>query len=290
AFHEFNQKRQAEWPHAMSATATHDTKRGEDVRARLNVLSEIPDEWEQQVMAWSQINRSQKLRQQRQVMPDDNDEYFFYQTVVGALPFQEDEFEQFVDRVKDYVVKAVREAKVHTAWLRPNPAYESAFAQFVESVLQPAADNPFLKELRPFQQRVAYYGMFNSLSQTLLKLASPGIPDFYQGTEFWELSLVDPDNRRPVNFEQRQACLEDLKQKISTDILALVSELLDTKEDGRIKLFLTFQGLQARNQAVELFRDGAYLPLTVTGRWQNHVVAFARRYQDQMAIAIAPRF
>ena len=132
--------------------------------------------------------------------------------------------------------------------------------------------------------------MFNSLSQTLLKLASPGIPDFYQGTEFWELSLVDPDNRRPVNFEQRQACLEDLKQKISTDILALVSELLDTKEDGRIKLFLTFQGLQARNQAVELFRDGAYLPLTVTGRWQNHVVAFARRYQDQMAIAIAPRF
>ncbi|HEY9862164.1 MAG TPA: malto-oligosyltrehalose synthase [Candidatus Obscuribacterales bacterium] len=290
AFHEFNQKRQAKWPHAMSATATHDTKRGEDMRARLNVLSEIPDEWEQQVTHWSQMNRSQKVRRQREIMPDDNDEYFFYQTVVGAFPFQADEFEQFVGRIKDYVIKAVREAKVHTAWLRPDAEYENAFAQFVDSVLLPAEDNPFLKELRPFQQRVAYYGMFNSLSQTLLKLASPGIPDLYQGTEFWELSLVDPDNRRPVNFEQRQACLEDLKQKIAANVPELISELLDSKEDGRIKLFLTFQGLQARNQAVELFRDGDYLPLKVTGQWQNHVVAFARRYQDQMAIAIAPRF
>ncbi|MBD2123442.1 malto-oligosyltrehalose synthase [Trichocoleus sp. FACHB-262] len=290
AFHEFNHKRQTDWPYAMSATATHDTKRGEDVRARLNVLSEIPDEWEQQVSTWSQINRSQKVRRQREIMPDENDEYFFYQTVVGAFPFQDGEFEQFVGRVKDYVIKGVREAKVHTAWLRPDAAYEDAFAQFVESVLQPGGDNPFLKELRPFQERVAYYGMFNSLSQTLLKLTSPGIPDIYQGTEFWELSLVDPDNRRPVDFEQRQACLDDLKQKIANNIPELITELLETKEDGRIKLFLTFQGLQARAKYSDLFQDGDYLPLQVSGKLQDHIIAFARRQGNATAIAIAPRF
>lgn len=289
-FHTYNQDNSQKWKYTMNATATHDTKRGEDTRARINVLSEIPDEWEQQVNAWSAINRGLRRDRKGYAMPDRNDEYLLYQTLVGAFPFEKHEQEFFVERVKDYMIKAIREAKAHTAWLRPDEEYEEACMDFVEKVLDPSISSQFLEAFLPFQERVAYYGMFNSLSQTLLKLASPGVPDFYQGTELWELSMVDPDNRRPVDFEQRRSYLSNLQQQLKTDGLTLIKELLETKQDGRIKLLLTTQGLKARANYRDLFLEGDYLPLEVHGSFANHIVAFARRYENQVAIAIAPRF
>ncbi|MEH1821912.1 MAG: malto-oligosyltrehalose synthase [Nostoc sp.] len=289
-FHSFNKQHQATWPHTMNTTATHDTKRGEDVRARLNVLSEIPDEWDQQVNTWSAINRGHRSHRQGFAIPDRNDEYFLYQTLVGAFPFAEHEHTSFVERVKDYIIKAIREAKVHTAWLRPDSEYEEACASFIEKVLDPAISGEFLEAFRPFQQRIADYGIFNSLSQTLLKISAPGVPDFYQGTELWELSLVDPDNRRPVDFEQRRNYLTTIREQAKADILGLIQELLNHKTDGRIKLFLTAQLLQARTNFVSLFQDGDYLPLELQGTYANHIIAFARREGNQTAIAIAPRF
>jgi (1->4)-alpha-D-glucan 1-alpha-D-glucosylmutase len=289
-FHAFNQKHQASWPHTMNATATHDTKRGEDVRARLNVLSEIPEEWDEQVNTWSAINRGHRNDRQGFAIPDRNDEYFLYQTLVGAFPFAEHEQSSFVERIKDYIIKAIREAKVHTAWLRPDNEYEEACISFIEKVLDPDLSKQFLETFRPFQQKISEYGIFNSLSQTLLKAIAPGVPDFYQGTELWELSLVDPDNRRPVDFEQRRGYLSAIREQIKTDILGLIQELLSQKTDGRIKLFLTAQVLKARTDYLSLFRDGEYLPLEIQGTHANHIIAFARRFENQTAIAIAPRF
>jgi len=289
-FHAFNQERQLHWPQAMNATATHDTKRGEDVRARLNVLSEIPEAWRQQVRTWSEMNQSLKTRVKGGTFPDRNDEYAFYQTLVGAYPFAEDEIPGFADRVKEYGIKAIREAKVYTAWLRPNPLYEDACIRFLQGLLDPAENNRFLEAFRPFQQEIAEYGIFNSLSQTLLKAASPGVPDFYQGTELWDLSLVDPDNRRPVDFEQRQSYLNAIQEQSRTDMLSLIRDLLATREDGRIKLFLTTQVLKARARYLEVFQDGDYLPLAAQGKWGEHVVAFARRRGSTTILAIAPRF
>jgi (1->4)-alpha-D-glucan 1-alpha-D-glucosylmutase len=288
-FHAFNHDRQIKWPHAMSATSTHDTKRGEDVRARLNVLSEIPDEWQQQVQTWRQLNQAYKAKHKQIACPDRNDEYALYQTLVGAYPFAETELDTFVDRVKDYLLKAIREAKVHTTWLRPNAAYEEACTHFVKSILERSDENQFLKAFLPFQQRIASYGVFNSLSQTLLKMTSPGIPDFYQGTELWDLSLVDPDNRRPVDFQQRQTYLHDLKSQLAGNILDLIPELFRTKADGRIKLFLILQILKARQQYSSVFQ-GDYLPLEVSGTLSNHVIAFARRQAETTLVTIAPRF
>jgi (1->4)-alpha-D-glucan 1-alpha-D-glucosylmutase len=286
-FHAFNQNKCDRWLHAMNATATHDTKRGEDVRARLNVLSEIPAEWERQVQRWSELNQAKKTQIQRRALPDRNDEYFLYQTLIGAFPFTEAELPEFVQRVKDYVVKAVREAKVHTAWLRPDNTYEESYLQFVEGILH---HDEFLQAFRPFQQRVAEYGMFNSLAQVLLKNASPGVPDLYQGNELWDLSLVDPDNRRPVDYERRIAFLHEIQERSQRDILGLIDEMLAVKEDGRVKLFLTHRILQARKANLDLFQTGDYQPLEVTGKFANHIIAFARKYEGQVAIAIATRF
>ncbi|MDX2097652.1 MAG: malto-oligosyltrehalose synthase [Leptolyngbyaceae cyanobacterium bins.59] len=289
-FHEFNRVRQERWFSAMSATSTHDTKRGEDTRARMNVLSELPEEWRQQVQSWSKMNRRYKVKFRGQLLPDRNDEYAIYQTLVGAFPFHSEEFPEFVDRVKDYVIKAIRESKVYTAWLRPNPDYEKACTDFVDAILSSPEENPFLQSLQPFQQKIAFYGIFNSLSQVLLKAASPGVPDFYQGTELWDFSLVDPDNRRPVNFERRQACLHSLKERVQQDISGLVNELLAHKEDARLKLFLTMQLLKARTQYLQVFQEGAYILLEMTGEFQDHLIAFARKTNETTALVIAPRF
>ncbi|MGB7445137.1 MAG: malto-oligosyltrehalose synthase [Coleofasciculaceae cyanobacterium] len=290
AFHNFNQQWQDHWPHSMNATSSHDTKRSEDVRARINTISEIPEEWEKQVKTWSVLNRSAKSLVNGKEVPDANDEYFLYQTLIGAFPFADHEYSEFVERIKTYVVKAVREAKVYTAWLRPDTAYEEGFVAFVERILQTSEENKFLAEFRPFQQRVAYYGMFNSLSQTLLKITSPGVPDFYQGTELWDLSLVDPDNRRPVDFEQRRTFLQEIKERSKADILSLVSDLMATTEKGKIKLFLTAKALEARNQYLEVFQQGTYVPLQVMGQYQEQIIAFARHYGPSTVVAIAPRF
>ncbi|HEY9883014.1 MAG TPA: malto-oligosyltrehalose synthase [Thermosynechococcaceae cyanobacterium] len=289
-FHTFNQQKVAHWLHSMNTTSTHDTKRGEDVRARLNVLSEIPDAWAEQVKQWADINFSKKVRLGGRTIPDRNDEYFLYQTLVGSFPFDEAEFPAFVDRLKDYLIKAVREAKVHTAWLRPDSEYENEFIAFAEKLLDAPETNEFLAQFRPFQAMIAEYGILNSLSQVLLKNTAPGVPDLYQGDEFWNLSFVDPDNRRPVDYQQRMAVLDRLKTKLPHDPLALIDDLFETRATGNIKLFLTYQLLQARKAFTNLFQQGDYQPLEVAGDLQNHIVAFARTAGEQTAIAIAPRF
>ena len=289
-FHAFHQRRCDRWLHSMNATATHDTKRGEDARARLNVLSEIPSEWERQLNHWSELNQDKKQHVKGKLIPDSNDEYFLYQTLLGAFPNSEDEFPEFVERIKAYVIKAVREAKVHTAWLRPDSTYEEGYQAFVEQILANPDENEFLQAFRPFQARIAQYGMFNSLSQVLLRNAVPGVPDLYQGNELWDFSLVDPDNRRPVNYEQRIAWLQQIRDRARTDILQLIQELLNTPSDGKVKLFLTAQVLQARQQYLPLFQQGSYQPLSVSGKFADHVVAFARIHAGQVAIALVPRF
>ena len=288
-FHNFNQNRSAYWPHTMNCTSTHDTKRGEDIRARINVLSEIPEEWEAQLKKWQEINAPQKDCIEGLDVPTPNDEYFLYQTLLGAFPFNESEYSAFIDRLKDYVIKAIREAKVNSGWLRPNTAYEEAFIKFVDNLLKGSEDNEFLKSFRPFQQKIQHYGVFNSLSQTLLKITSPGLPDIYQGTELWDLSFVDPDNRRPVDFEQRQAFLKEIKAKSETDIFSFISEMMAAPEDGKVKMFLIYQALKARRENLELFQRGDYQKLAVLGSLKDKIVAFSRKCGERTAIIIAPR-
>lgn len=289
-FHDFNKKRAKLWQGSMSATSTHDTKRSEDVRARINVLSEIPEEWETRINRWSRLNRNKKKTINGMSVPDRNDEYFLYQTLIGAFPFYEEEYAGFVDRIKSYTIKAIREAKVHTAWLKPDTDYEDAFISFVHEILEPSEGNRFLKEFLPFERRIAHYGVFNSLSQTLVKITSPGVPDFYQGSELWDLSLVDPDNRRPVDFGKRRDFLSGIKEMEKIDILKLIDELISTKEDGRIKLFLIYRALKARNERRALFERGDYIRIRVRGRHSDHVLAFARRNRNEWSITVVPRF
>ncbi|MEX0803844.1 MAG: malto-oligosyltrehalose synthase [Candidatus Binatia bacterium] len=290
AFHEFNLQRARSWPHTLNATSTHDTKRGEDVRARLNVLSEIPDEWETHVFKWSEINRRHKRMLKGREVPDRNDEYFLYQSVIGALPLSEDQHAGFVERVKNYMIKAVREAKVHTGWLKPDTDYEEAFLAFIEKILEPSQDNSFLRELRSWTRTIARFGALNSLSQTLLKLTCPGAPDLYQGTELWDLHFVDPDNRQPVDFASRRKILDEIKQSEADNPKAALAELLTHWEDGRVKLLLIFKALNFRHRRMEVFQDGSYIPLAVTGKAANHVVAFARRKDTNWAVVAVPRF
>jgi (1->4)-alpha-D-glucan 1-alpha-D-glucosylmutase len=289
-FYRFNQRRANRWPHSLNATSTHDAKRGEDVRTRINVLSEIPKEWERKVKTWSKINVKKKRKIGGRTVPDSNDEYFLYQTLVGAFPFHDAEYTQFRERIRAYIIKAVREAKVHTAWLKPDTDYEDAFVSFVGDILEPAHGNPFLTEFLPFQRKIAHYGVFNSLSQILIKIASPGIPDFYQGTELWDLNLVDPDNRRPVDFKGRQVLLQEIQNKCKQDLLRLVNDLLRTKEDGKIKLFLIHRALMARKENSQIFQNGTYVPLRVHGKFNEHIVAFARNHKKNWAVCVAPRF
>jgi (1->4)-alpha-D-glucan 1-alpha-D-glucosylmutase len=295
-FHAFNQRQAEHWPHSMNASSTHDTKRSEDVRARLNVLSEIPDEWEVEVETWRALNQKHKVQlgdgalSEMQSVPDANDEYFLYQTLVGVFPFELDDLETFTERIKQYVVKAVREAKVHTAWLQPDTAYEDGFVTFVERLLNPGDDNNFFQRLRTFQARIAFYGMGNSLSQTLLKLTAPGVPDIYQGTELWDLSLVDPDNRRPVDYKARLSVLRDLSQNAKQDIPQLLRNLMQHSVNGSIKLFAIARALSARHAHLDLFQEGSYIPIQATGQYANHVVAFARQKGYRVALTVVPRF
>lgn len=208
-FHGQNLERIKFWPHGMIVTSTHDTKRSEDVRARLNVLSEIPGEWKHHLARWSRINKKRKSVVEGQSVPDRDEEYLFFQTLLGVWPLHPmngTEYEVFERRIKDNMLKATREAKVNSSWISPNLPYEDALLKFIEDVISPASNNAFIQDFDPFRKKVSYFGMFNSLSQTLLKITSPGTPDFYQGTEIWNFSLVDPDNRRPVNFDIRRDC------------------------------------------------------------------------------------
>jgi (1->4)-alpha-D-glucan 1-alpha-D-glucosylmutase len=294
AFHGQNIERCKSRPLAMLATSTHDTKRSEDVRARINVLSEIPAIWSQAVVRWRQLNRKHLRMVEGQRAPSANEEYFFYQTLIGAWPataMDEADYGIFVERIRAYMLKALREAKVNSSWINPDTAYEEAMLAFVDAVMDRTSQNRFLGDFISLQQRISHYGMFNSLSQTLLKITSPGVPDFYQGTELWDFSLVDPDNRRLVDYCLRMEMLGEIKRmEAQLGRKELVRGLTTDKEDGRIKLYLTYRLLNFRRENRELFEKGEYLPLEVRGRLAENVCAFARRGQGKSLIIAAPRF
>jgi (1->4)-alpha-D-glucan 1-alpha-D-glucosylmutase len=281
AVHSWMCERQRQWPAALSATATHDTKRGEDVRARLNVLSEMPDEWKAAITRWRALNRRCRGEVDGVEAPDANDEYLLYQTLVGAWPFAPEDQAAFPDRLRQYMVKATREAKRHTSWNNPNEEYEAAVLRFIDQILDP--NRSFLQQaFVPFQSRVAELGIYNSLAQLLLKITAPGVPDFYQGTELWDLTLVDPDNRRPVDYAHRTQLLSDLKQVPH-------SLLLDRRADGRIKMFVMARALRQRAELGGTFERGSYVPLSIDGSGREHLFAFARRDPNGMAITCVPR-
>jgi (1->4)-alpha-D-glucan 1-alpha-D-glucosylmutase len=229
------------------------------------------------------------------VAPDRNEEYLLYQTLLGAWPLEPmdaEAYSEFKERVAAYMLKAIREAKVNTSWINPNAEYDEAVQAFVHAVLGESPDNAFVRALKLLQQLVARFGAYNSLSQTLIKITSPGVPDIYQGNELWDFSLVDPDNRRPVDYRLRQRQLGRLMRRIEaagTDLRPLARRLLDTWTDGRVKLYVTHRALRFRREHAALFRDGAYLPVTPTGECADHIVAFARQHHGETAIVAAPR-
>jgi (1->4)-alpha-D-glucan 1-alpha-D-glucosylmutase len=292
SFHRQNLTRQRDWPHSMLTTSTHDTKRSEDVRARINVLSEIPTEWDTALTRWSRLNADKKSGVDAELAPDCNDEYLFYQTLVGAYPVESctsEEFADFRERIVAYMEKAIKEAKVHTSWVNPNEAYDHAVSKFVKEVLVADPENSFLSDFMQFHRRVAYPGMLGSLSQTILKIASPGVPDFYQGTELWDFSLVDPDNRRPVDFSKRIKLLEEVKQREKEDRLVLIQDLLNHWVDGKIKLYVTYNGLSFRRSHRSLFEEGNYIPIDVFDGTRDHICAFARQEGKAWALVAVPR-
>jgi len=294
-FHEANLRRLRDWPWEMIGTATHDTKLGEDVRARLNVLSELPDDWAREVALWMRANRDYRTVVDGEPAPDRNDEYRFYQALLGIWPADLGPHvrlspKPLVERLQAYMIKAVKEAKLHTSWITPNQDYENAVTTFVESVL---TDPRFLEAFLPFQSRIAVAGMVNSLAQVVLKMGSPGIPDVYQGADLWDLSLVDPDNRRPVDFERRRQMLADVDRVLALEPAARASELashLASWQSGWLKLLVTAAGLRLRREHPELFLTGGYLPLVTETSVSSSLVGFVRMQGEAAAIFVAPRF
>jgi (1->4)-alpha-D-glucan 1-alpha-D-glucosylmutase len=268
-FHERMAQRQREWPGSLNATTTHDTKRSEDVRARLAVLSEMPEAWFAQVRRW----------RHRFPAPDVRMDLHLYQALVGAWPLERGERRRYSRRLQAYAVKVAREAKLRTSWLDPDEGYERALRRWVRSVVR---DRQFERDVERLLRRIALPGAVNSLAQALVKITAPGVPDLYQGTELWTLSLVDPDNRRPVDFERRTGDLERLGG-------ADPAELLSSWEDGRIKLHVTSAALRLRRARRALFSQGGYVPLAATGSLRGNVVAFARRREEDLALTVVPR-
>ena len=303
-FHERNTDNQRAWPHTMLASSTHDTKRSADVRARINVLSELPTEWQAAVERWADITSDRKTYLNGDPSPDPNDEYLLYQTLVGAWPLaccspegiaqavEDGSWATFRERIGGYMHKATKEAKVRTSWVNANQGYDDAVQSFVAAVLPDDPADPFVADMAVFARRISVFGQINSLAQTLLKLTSPGVPDIYQGTELWDLSLVDPDNRRPVDYGHRRALLSSLTQAIEasgSDRTALAQELLASANDGRIKLYLISELLTLRRAMPDLFARGSYLPLEGTGPQAAHVCAFLREWGETMVIVVVPR-
>lgn len=293
-FHNSNIKRLEKTPHGLLTTSTHDTKRSEDVRARICVLSETPEEWMEKVNRFSRLNKSRKPKVEGILTPNRNDEYLFYQTLIGLWPFphpEEDEKEELIQRLENYMIKALREAKVHTSWVNINEQYEKAICEFIRKTLSVPENHPFWKEFLPFHKKIARAGFLNSLFQTVFKLTCPGVPDIYQGSELYKFALVDPDNRRPVNYEENRLSLEKINHLINPEI----SEEHDWQKDlfplenGKMKLFLTASILNFRQKHQHIFRKGDYLPLETSGTRRRNLVAFARRFEKEIAIIIVPR-
>ncbi|ATB31621.1 malto-oligosyltrehalose synthase [Melittangium boletus DSM 14713] len=293
-FHERNLERAIHWPASMLTTSTHDTKRSEDVRARLHVLSELPEAWRERVEFWSSLTRAYRAEMPEGPAPSLNDEYLFYQTVVGAWPMGErlssGELEEFRGRIREYMLKAIKEAKVRTSWTNPDKDYEEGVARYVDACLDEERSRGFLEDLRTFKRRIERAGQHNALGQLLLKVMSPGVVDTYQGCELWDLSLVDPDNRRPVDYGLRERLLSSLDQEAYRGRPGLCAQLVEHMDDGRIKLFVLAEGLRLRQRYPVLFRQGGYRALHLRGPRADAAVAFAREHEQSLVIAIAPRY
>lgn len=288
AFHERNLDRQRNWPATLLATSTHDTKRSEDVRARIAAISEMPELWRRSLQRWHTANHRWKRMVNDLEAPDRNEEYLLYQTLLGTWPMQANgepepvPTPEYIGRVQAYMAKALKEAKINTSWIQPNEEWDAAVSDFVARILEASPRNKFLPIFLPAAKEIARLGAINSLTQTLLKLTSPGVPDIYQGNEIWDYSLVDPDNRRPVDYKLRRQMLKSLS-------CATLEELMQTWPDGRIKMFLIQRILRFRREQTDLFRCGEYLPLHVSGTFAECCISFLRRFGDKFIVVIAPR-
>ena len=297
AFHYANRYRAEHWPHAMLGTATHDTKRGEDTRARLAVLSELPEEWSRQIQTWSRLLRARRGDVEGTAPPDRNDEYLFYQLLVGTWPVEllSDASEgaliaDYAKRLKATLVKSLREAKLHSTWAAPNEAYEEAMLSFVEDTLDLSRSGAFLDSFLPFVRKVAEFGAHNSLIQTVLKLTSPGVPDIYQGSELWDLSMVDPDNRRPVDYGLRGRALDDVLNALVSDRPGAIRQFARDWQDGRLKLATIATLLGHRQAHGALFGDGTYEAITAHGAAADQICAFIRERDDDRMLTAVVRF
>jgi (1->4)-alpha-D-glucan 1-alpha-D-glucosylmutase len=281
-FHEKNRARLADQPGTLLASTTHDTKRSEDTRARMAVLSELPDEWQKWIHEWRSLNSSWKSSIEGDSAPSANEEYLVYQTLLGTWPFSTEEVnEVYVERIQRYMLKAIKEAKVNSSWIQPNEDWEAAVKKFIAGILGP--DHGFRTKFEPATTKIAWHGMLNSLAQTILKFTLPGVPDIYQGNELWDFSLVDPDNRRPVDFTLRAQLLEEVQKENADD-------LFKNWKDGRIKMLITSRLLHLRRMAPALFESGGYYSLYAQGELSDCCVAFSREMDSKMILVIVPRF
>jgi (1->4)-alpha-D-glucan 1-alpha-D-glucosylmutase len=295
AFHRANAERLARWPDTLLAASTHDNKRSADVRARIDVISEMPAAWRLIVRHWTRMNRWRKHTVNDRQAPSRNDEYLLYQTLIGTFPVgtQVDlDQHDYRLRIEQYMMKAAREAKLDTSWINVDDEYESALKAFVGELLEDTATNPFLADLRTTASIFAWFGALNSASMALLHCASPGVPDLYQGTELLDLSLVDPDNRRPVDYARRRGelhALEELAEAPAQVRSTQLRTMLEAPYDGRLKLWVIWRALQLRRAHPALFARGDYLAATITGERSRHIVAFGRRNGDTGLVAICGR-
>ncbi len=278
-FHKKNLDKFEFYPSSLLASTTHDTKRSEDVRARMNALSEIPDQWKQGLWDWNRVNEPLKIQTENYLIPDKNEEYFIYETLIGTWPFEGID-ETYIGRIQNYIAKSIKESKIHESWINPDEEYSNNIQLFIKNILN---NKDFLNKFTPLKDFIQNMGMLNSLSQVLIKLTSPGIPDIYQGNEIWDFSLVDPDNRRPVDFIKRNKMIDRLENEN-------LQAFLDNPEDGMIKLFITKKTLEFRNKEKELFSLGNYIPLNVQGKTPEHCIAFARLFENRICLIFAAKF
>jgi (1->4)-alpha-D-glucan 1-alpha-D-glucosylmutase len=290
-FHRLMRQRAANWPHSLSATATHDSKRGEDMRSRLHVLSGAAGEWIEAFTRWQWMNSEFVREVDGERVPDANEEYLLYQTLVGTWPVEPmspENRKQYEGRIVQYLEKALREAKVHTSWMNPYEAYETALFDFVRDLLGSPGE-AFRADLTAFVSEIADGGFVNSLAQTLLKITLPGVPDFYQGCELWDFNLVDPDNRRPIDFAERRNRLARLQRGADNDLEMTARELAERWPSADIKLWITARSLALRRDWADVFSFGEYIPLSAEGPAKNHLLSFARRFHGRCVVAAAPR-
>jgi (1->4)-alpha-D-glucan 1-alpha-D-glucosylmutase len=287
-FHERNLRRQRDWPASLLATSTHDSKRSEDVRARMLAISEIPPLWGRSLQKWRTTNRRFKKQIDDAEAPDAGEEYLLYQTLLGTWPVDLDGAPvpsvgpKFIARIQRYMAKALKEAKLNTSWIQPNENWDDAMQEFVARILEAGPRNKFLPAFLPVAAEIARLGAINSLAQTAIKLTAPGVPDIYQGTEIWDDSLVDPDNRRPIDYARRREMLTQIEN-------VPANELMQCWPDGRIKMRLTQRLLHLRRENPELFREGIYEPINFGGAFADCAIGFVRRHRDGAIIVIVPR-